>query len=795
MKKPPDKYKTLKIPLKNILIDPRYALLLPISNVNKLVIHVYQFLRLWILYKFENNVSVPIITEKIIVMTFRLFLEQSSGAIPLDNIYTELQDFYNDHYQMLGYNLKKMKLSNVSSIIDYISTDILTNIENNIKYRYICHLKMFVNKYFVKQFENDEANKKLNSDDKTKMRKQLKTELSKVKNDLLNNTMTSDNKYHQWINTYRAELIPVNFGKNLVDDVMKDPQKYLIYMYKIAKHLGELGMKQIQFFSLRTNIYPKYISLDTKALIEIFIRTDKVKYMQNIEQYKDDIWGNIFDLNNKIFKMKDHKFNYLISTDGYAASIIFLHNDYEQEEIEKKKALKDGKKVSNELKVYEKLYENVSKINKKIIMKTIMFPKDIIEVKDITKYDINNFDGKLFVKTNKNNGIKEDEFKYFEELSIDELKKISKEYLIREELPNNKRKHHKKQHKKNTKVSMKEKQLKKQLKKEERKKKLYEINKREIHELQKGKQMIRRYKNRRKKIKTEKIKKKMLVYIDPGMKNIYMMKGADNKYYRYSNSQRLRETKRLKYQKKYERTKIKKQITKIEGKMRNYKCKSCTVSGFKKYIKQKNRINAYLFEDYEDTFFRQYKWYAFINKQRSDAKLVETIKRLYGDECILIIGDWSMGKQGMRFLSTPNLHLKRLLKKNFEMYDIDEYKTSLLNYKTESECVNLKVNDKNGKVRELHSVLKYKSETGRQECIQRDKNSVNNIQKLVENWLKEQKRPINYRRQSLIAEKPSSSDKPEGVQLDTSNKKNPKTENKSQQNHKRKTTIVYGKKK
>ena len=71
-KKPPDEYRTLKIPLSKILIDKSLITQLPINEVNKIVIHVYHFLRLWIVYKFENNLDVPLITTNKWVMVLYL---------------------------------------------------------------------------------------------------------------------------------------------------------------------------------------------------------------------------------------------------------------------------------------------------------------------------------------------------------------------------------------------------------------------------------------------------------------------------------------------------------------------------------------------------------------------------------------------------------------------------------------------------------------------------------------------------------------------------------------------------
>ena len=98
------------------------------------------------------------------------------------------------------------------------------------------------------------------------------------------------------------------------------------------------------------------------------------------------------------------------------------------------------------------------------------------------------------------------------------------------------------------------------------------------------------------------------------------------------------------------------------------------------------------------------------------------------------------------FISTPNLGLKRKLAERFKIYSIDEFRTSKLCYKNESECENLYLPDVEGNIRKLHPVLTYRigSETG---CINRDKNAVNNFRKLTEHWLKTGERMKEYTRQ------------------------------------------------
>ena len=72
------------------------------------------------------------------------------------------------------------------------------------------------------------------------------------------------------------------------------------------------------------------------------------------------------------------------------------------------------------------------------------------------------------------------------------------------------------------------------------------------------------------------------------------------------------------------------------------------------------------------------------------------------------VGDWRIGKQMRNFISTPYLPLKRKLQPQFQVYNIDEFRTSCLSYKTEEPCKNLYLKfkaDTKQKVRKIHSIL------------------------------------------------------------------------------------------
>ena len=82
----------------------------------------------------------------------------------------------------------------------------------------------------------------------------------------------------------------------------------------------------------------------------------------------------------------------------------------------------------------------------------------------------------------------------------------------------------------------------------------------------------------------------------------------------------------------------------------------------------------------------------------------------------------------------------------FKIYNLDEFRTSCLNYKTESKCENLYLPDKKGTERKIHSILRYQTESNRMGCINRDENAVNNMIKIIKSYLIDKTRPEKYRR-------------------------------------------------
>jgi hypothetical protein len=224
------------------------------------------------------------------------------------------------------------------------------------------------------------------------------------------------------------------------------------------------------------------------------------------------------------------------------------------------------------------------------------------------------------------------------------------------------------------------------------------------------------------------------------------MKNKNGVKLRYSNKEHLKKTKRIKYQTLIQNYRNKNGITETEQKLTTFNSKSCIYKTFQKYVKQKNIINSKLIKKYENDIFRKYKWYGFINRKKAETDLVRNIKKKFGKDVTMIYGDWSIGHQISNFISTPNLGLKRKLGEYLKIYNIDEFRTSCLNSKTLTRCENIYLPDKKGVVRKKHSILTYKMENKRKECINRDNNAVNNMINITKHFIDHKIRLIHFTR-------------------------------------------------
>jgi hypothetical protein len=320
--------KVIKTSLKSICLDPETILTLNsyCKNLNLIVIHAYQFLRLYILHKYHINQSLPKIDDKFIEHIIKTIAVGDKRGRKLSN--DELTFFYENHYKQTIQG-EKLCYSKYGNTIGYTATAILTCLETNIKNHFTKHLRRFINI----QFENDRHTKE--------ERQELYKKTKIIFDDLMYNTDKSENKYKSWKDANKQFLIPEKIKKNVHYDLECSPQNYLYPMIFMSLKLEQQEKKLFQFCPLRKSLIPKYMNIDTKTLITMLFDTKKHKTTQGklldkLNENKELIWNSLFNMEkiNKLMNTERYVFNHMFSTDGVGCSLLFVRVDMKDKTIQ-----------------------------------------------------------------------------------------------------------------------------------------------------------------------------------------------------------------------------------------------------------------------------------------------------------------------------------------------------------------------------------------------------------------------------------------------------------------------------
>jgi hypothetical protein len=312
-------YKTFKIPLKTILLN-RDRIQPVINNLvfemNYLVIHTYQFIRLYILNCYTNNSPLPMIDETFILYCIKtLGLRDNRGKKGKDTKLLEVLDaFYKNEYQPL-LNHEKTNLKNTTFLLPYLATQIHTSLHNNFQEHFIQHFLRFINKT-TNEITEDKA-----------ILFQFKKQLLE-----LNET---DEIFSNWKLTHLSNILPNEIKKSIHYDIKVRPFDYLKGMLYMNSVLENQESKLFQPLPLRNNIIPKHIIIDTASLINIFCpekdkegnKVKKGELLSNVKENQNEVWCNFLDLKNKIFKNKHYQFHNQIQTDGVSCCLLFIRKD------------------------------------------------------------------------------------------------------------------------------------------------------------------------------------------------------------------------------------------------------------------------------------------------------------------------------------------------------------------------------------------------------------------------------------------------------------------------------------
>ena len=330
-------YKTIKVPLKYCINDPEINL--PkinqfVLNMNSIVIHALQFMKLCILDSYDNNKrKILDITPAFVNCCLKTVSQKGKRKEPTinKNMMDKLKIFYDKHYKDIA-GEQKLPYTNMGSILQYTAVTIITGYENNIKQNFVEYIERFVNVVFDKKEQN---NKDLSEEEK-----KLNLEfLRNIKKDILTpdeNDFLSPKECHSWINYQKSKIFnKTTFEKsNIYYDLQVSPFDYLPGMIYMMKEIEKKGISLHNVFLLRNDVVPHHIRIDTSALIKILLRKEHRKEYGTkqdlagaIKKNADKVWRLFFKTDIKCFKKNKYDFHHMIETDGVSCSIIFKRKD------------------------------------------------------------------------------------------------------------------------------------------------------------------------------------------------------------------------------------------------------------------------------------------------------------------------------------------------------------------------------------------------------------------------------------------------------------------------------------
>jgi hypothetical protein len=376
--KPPDDFfKGIKLSLKSVLKHPDIntpKITNAVIQCNKIVINVLLFMKLYLLDYYETHKVLPIIDKVFINSCMKILCNEKPQGRPPKKEIKELKDtltaFYTKEFQPLIQN-EPLEYTHMNTILDYLTMDILTMYENNIKLHFVEYVERYVNVVWKKKFLVSKI-RKMNICKKEKDTRinKLCNQLRKIKNDLLNVETTaykSYPSYHKWITAQKQNILPTKtFKKNVYYDLQCSPMDYFPCMIKMMKQVEVEAQTICNVFPMRNEIIPKHIRLDTTTLVHLLMtksQGNKSAYLTegNLKRNEDKIWEFFFRTELKCFHKKYYEFHHMIETDGISCSLLLLRKDLIGKRLPTMKKGINNEEYIDEIKDYTSLQ------NKKIV--------------------------------------------------------------------------------------------------------------------------------------------------------------------------------------------------------------------------------------------------------------------------------------------------------------------------------------------------------------------------------------------------------------------------------------------
>jgi len=739
-----------------------------VIRTNQIMIKTYLVLRCWVLSKYyQQQGKIPLISTDIISAAIKSVClpKDTSGKIRKEETVSLIKEFQELHSFTVEDD------SHLSGIFNYQETTILTNIENNVK----AHFPEYLRKYINIVMEHLYPERLIDKDSK----KQFYSEIKQIKNDLLMNRIhqkwTCNQMYHKWIHTQRSKILPViSEEDSYYYDVHVDPQKYLPYMIYMNNEIDQLKGSMFQFFPLQTDVIPKHIPIDTKSLIELLVDNGCATLLSNIGSCQDALWQTYFNIPQQ---RGEYIFDHTIVTDGYSSSIRMVHHQIMAKNKEKNRRMAEGRARRRDLQTLQPKEKE-----KKQKKKGTRLPRppefSYIDEVESTHLEGNHFfcdPGKDRLLSVIGDNESDEYFSYSNRQRLGQTKRLKYQRVIHnhrikqgiqpieEELSG--------YNSKTCDLTFFRVYMIKKIENNRRICDLYAdpkyrqykwygyLNRMRcddqlINHLQmrlesncSSKVNYKSKKHRHKKKKTQLIRKEIR-HMDTHLKKDNscekIQKKKEKKIHRLKDELGLRQTlKPCLHLKK--QSDVKEDLNMIES----IECLISQANQKLNLLEHDIRQSRHRIWSLKKKICQLKRSMNPILEQHQPIHLIDLNEPIHPDHNqqnrpIIIMGDWSVGKQMRGMISTPNMRLKRRLARIFPLYLVDEFRTSCLHHKTEGRCTNLILPDATNHLRKIHAILTYQTETNCLACINRDNNGCRNIRKLFRYYLETGGRPERY---------------------------------------------------
>lgn len=305
-------HKTVKCKLDKFLPDPdkldkiRDA----VERGNIILRHTCQFLKLYLLYRFQDSDFPAVDTNLIVLITKVVANDKNSreGNYKPENLATlnELKAFYDENYKHLQDPEEVVSCKYLLQMMKYASKTIMTAINNNIIAQFRKRLYQLINVGL-------KITKKSPSEDKKKaalIKRLVFNPCEKVSADL------SDD-----VSFYCKMYLPKKeFDKNNVDyDLRSHTIDFLPYLFRIHLDLQRLTGKTFAVVPLKTSMVYGHVTFDGTLVNKLFGSKSEV--------------AKAFDADfnsHCVRKPRDYDFNGTFTTDGVVAGLLYYRSDTEK---------------------------------------------------------------------------------------------------------------------------------------------------------------------------------------------------------------------------------------------------------------------------------------------------------------------------------------------------------------------------------------------------------------------------------------------------------------------------------